>query len=105
MIKVNIKKKDSKITDITVEGHANYNELGKDIVCSAVSSIVITTINGILRLDSDSINYFDKDGYVEIKNVNNNDITNILLDNMVELFIELEKQYPKNIKIYEEVSL
>lgn len=103
MVKVNIKKKDERIISITVEGHADYGKFGKDIVCSAVSSIVITTINGILRLNG-SINYIDNDGYVEINNIEYNGVTEVLLINMIELLTELEKQYPKNIKLFEEVS-
>ena len=30
---------------IEIKGHALYDDYGKDIVCSAVSSIVTTTIN------------------------------------------------------------
>ena len=35
---------------ITISGHARYNEKGQDIVCSSVSSIVMTTINAINNL-------------------------------------------------------
>ena len=38
-----------KGSNISISGHALYNDFGKDIVCSAVSSIVITTVNGILE--------------------------------------------------------
>ena len=43
MIKVNIKN-----NEITVSGHANYDDYGKDIVCASVSSLVISTVNAIL---------------------------------------------------------
>ena len=52
MIKVLVKKDLIEIT-----GHSNYDIVGKDIVCSAVSSIVTTTINGIISIDSKAINY------------------------------------------------
>ena len=48
MIKVLVKKDKIEIT-----GHSDYDTIGKDIVCSAVSSIVITTVNGIHRLSED----------------------------------------------------
>ena len=42
-----------KENQIEIIGHSDYDNLGKDIVCSAVSSIVTTTINGIISIDSD----------------------------------------------------
>ena len=42
MIKIEVKKK-----NISIVGHANYDEYGKDIVCAAVSSVVITSIEAI----------------------------------------------------------
>jgi uncharacterized protein YsxB (DUF464 family) len=33
--------------NISAKGHANYAEHGKDIVCSAVSAIMQTTIMGL----------------------------------------------------------
>ena len=52
MIKVLVKKDVIEIT-----GHSDYDTIGKDIVCSAVSSIVTTTINGIISIDENAISY------------------------------------------------
>ena len=60
MIRVKIKKKGSYYEKISILGHAMYDEYGKDIVCSAVSSIVTTTVNGILSLDRESITYMER---------------------------------------------
>ena len=57
MITVNVIKENRKYKKITILGHAMYDDYGKDIVCSACSSIVITTINGILALDKGSLSY------------------------------------------------
>ena len=93
--------KDSK--NISIKGHALYDDYGKDIVCSAVSSIVITTINGIISINSDAINYcILKDGLViEIRSFD--DVTLKLIDNMLELLTKLSNDYPKNILIKEGV--
>ena len=48
MIKVKVEKDKAKYKKITITGHALYDDYGKDIVCASVSSIVITTVNGIL---------------------------------------------------------
>lgn len=84
---------------ITVSGHADYDEYGKDIVCSSVSSIVTTTVNAILMFEEKSIKYSVKEGFVEIKILEENDSTKKLLDNMLKMFEELESDYPKNIKV------
>lgn len=88
---------------IQVSGHAMYSDFGKDIVCSSVSSIVITTINGIISIDKNAISYeVIKDGLIlEIKSFDN--ITLKLIDNMMELLTKLSKDYPKNIQIKEGV--
>lgn len=93
MIKISIKEK-----QIIIKGHANYDELGKDIVCASVSSMVITTVNAILRIDSDAIKYSDDNG-VTIDIIKNDEITNKLINNLIDLLEELEKQYPKYIEI------
>lgn len=36
-------------------GHANYAERGKDIVCAAVSALVINTVNSIRTLSNDYV--------------------------------------------------
>ena len=84
---------------IEVSGHANYDEYGKDIVCASVSSIVITTINGIIDIDEDSIYYEDKDNKILIEIKKDNETVKKLINNMVFMLESLEKDYPKNIKI------
>ena len=92
------KSKDS----ISIKGHALYNNYGKDIVCAAVSSIVITTINGILGINENSIKVETTNG-IKIEIVKRDKVTLSLINNMNLLLEDLEKQYPKNIKIKEGV--
>lgn len=99
MIKINISKKDNLIKTISIKGHAEYDESGKDIVCSAVSSIVITTVNALIRYNQECINYVDADGYIKIEILKHDDIIDLLMNNMVNLLEELEEQYKKYIKI------
>ena len=98
MIKISIKKENDLIKEIIIKGHANYEDYGKDIVCAAVSSIATTTINDILTLDNNAINYISNEGNMIITN-NDNDIANKLLQVMINSFEELAKDYPKNIII------
>lgn len=103
MIKVILKRKSDLYESISISGHANFADFGKDIVCASVSSIVITSVNAIIRLDSDSISYDDSRGiYISI--LKHNKVTDTLIYNMVSLLKDLEKQYEKNIIISEEAS-
>ena len=83
---------------IKVDGHANFADYGRDIVCASVSSIIYTTINGILNINNKSIEVIDDKSLI-INIISNDDVTMKLIDNMITLLKELEKQYPKNIKI------
>lgn len=97
MVKIYVEESSKVITSITLKGHANYDTFGKDIVCASISSIVTTSINGILKLDKDAIFYQEDDGFITIKNIKKDKITNELLDNLVNLLENLKENYPKNI--------
>ena len=96
MIKISIKKENDFVKQVKIIGHAKYNDYGKDIVCASVSSIVITTVNAILKIDKDAINY--KENIFEMNIIKNDEIVNILVNNMISLLEELMHDYPKNIK-------
>ncbi len=102
MIKVNVLV-DKNIEEINIIGHANYDEYGKDIVCSAASSIVTTTVNAILIFDNSYISYQELPNKFIIKINEYNDIVSKLITNMLNLLKELENDYPKYIKIKEEI--
>ena len=93
MIKINIKK-----DAITITGHALYDDYGKDIVCAAVSSTVITTVNAILLIDEKSIKLTEKDG-VKIEILHHTEVVDKLILNMINLLTELQKDYKDNIDI------
>ncbi len=94
MIKVKINN-----NKIVISGHAMYDENGKDIVCSAVSSIVITSVNACLMFDKNSIKYKSNDGYMEIEILKDDYTTEIIIKNMINMLEDLSKDYKKNIKI------
>lgn len=99
MIKVSVSKKNDELDYITISGHAGYDEYGKDIICASVSTLVITCINNILTLDETAIEYVCDDDKTFIKVTKNNDISNKILNNMINSLIDLESEYPKNIKV------
>lgn len=98
MIKVRIESK-KKITGIQILGHADYDEYGRDIVCSSVSSIVTTTVNGIYEIDKDFLTVEEvKDGMM-ITIQKEDSICEKLIKNMLNLLSELGESYPENITV------
>ena len=101
MIKVILTKKDDNVNKVIINGHAGYDDFGKDIVCAAVSSTVITTINILLSLDNQSISYNDSRGLI-IEVLKNDMTTKKIINVLISNLYELVKAYPKNIQIKEE---
>ena len=84
---------------ISIKGHSGYDVIGKDIVCASVSSIVITSINAIIRIDEKAISYKQDEGFIEVNILKHSEIVDLLILNMKELLKELQIQYDKYIKI------
>ena len=99
MIKIKVSKKSNEITKIVITGHANYAEYGKDIVCAAVSATVLTTLNGIIAIDNSILEVENKQDKMIIDIKKENEVSKILIDNMINCLKELVIEYPKNIKI------
>ena len=99
MISVKVVKENKKYKKVTVLGHALYDDYGKDIVCSACSSIVTTTVNGILALNKGSLGYLVSKKGMNIDIKSDDQTTQILINNMVRLLKELEGNYPDNIEV------
>ena len=86
---------------IEIHGHSGYDVIGKDIVCSAVSSIVTTTVNGILSINNDALKYSYKNDVMTIEIIKRDNVCDKLINNMIELLTSLAKDYPKNIIVKE----
>ena len=99
MIRVNIHKENGYFKKVTIQGHALYDDYGKDIVCSACSSIVTTTVNGILALKKGSLDYLVSKKGMSINIKNNDETTQILINNIVSLLKELSGNYPDNVEV------
>lgn len=102
MIKIKIKYDGTFIKYFKVLGHANYDDYGKDIVCASVSSIVICSVNMALKLDNKAVKTTSKEGFLEANILKQEDAINKVFINMIDMLKELETDYGKNIKIYED---
>ena len=93
---INIVLKNNEIRFI---GHAMYDDYGKDIVCSACSSIITTTVNGILSIDNNNISYMVSKKGMTIDVKSDDRTTQLLIKNMIKLLKELSGNYPNNIEV------
>lgn len=86
MIRVSIyKNAEDLITGFQLSGHALFANHGSDIVCAAVSVLVINTINSIESFTSDQfrVEQDEKNGFMEfhvVSPISSN--TNLLLDSL-----------------------
>ena len=90
---------DGNITKIEIEGHANYDVFGKDIICAAASTLLITCVNCIEELNANGFIYNDNKDKVSISIEGTNIEAFKILKVMIEMFKDLEQDYPKNISV------
>ena len=84
---------------LTIEGHAHYDEPGKDIVCAAVSVLVQNLIQSIEELTADKIGYVMSPGTVDIKHGNLSERAQLLVDSFFVGVNMVADEYPDNVKI------
>ena len=94
MIKIEVQK-----DNISIHGHAMYDDYGKDIVCAAVSSVITTSVESIASFDEKAIDVENNKDNLIIVIKKHDMITDKLINTMINLLKELESKYPKNIKI------
>lgn len=109
MIKVSIyKNANNLVTGFKLSGHADYSEYGSDVVCAAVSALVINTINSIEEFTSDkfSLDQNENKGFIEFHVVCEMSVnTNLLLSSLILGLKGIEEQYTeKYIKLTQEKS-
>ena len=77
------------------EGHAEYANPGQDIVCAAVSALIITTVNSLDAFTEEKIEVGEDDGYVSIhfKTNPNTERGKLLMDSLILGLTEIEHSY------------
>lgn len=85
---------------ITVDGHAGYEEPGKDIVCAAVSVLAQNRIESIKDLTNDSIEYRVVPGHIEINYKNLSDNGKMLIDSFFIGICKISDSYGTEYVLY-----
>ncbi len=93
MIRVVFEKK-----KIIVDGHANFDEYGKDIVCAGVS-VLAQYVAYLLAFYG--AKFKKKEGNLTIYDIPENEHSKIIIETLKEALKDIEKKYPKHLKVTE----
>ena len=66
MVNITVFKKHGDYAGFESSGHAGYGEEGNDIVCAAVSALLINTVNSIETFTEDDFSGEEGDGYLSL---------------------------------------
>ena len=100
MIHINANRKDGKIVYLSIQGHVNSAEEGKDIVCAAVSAISVGGINALQNPDNFNLKVEKGDVEVSVKGAANEHDFQVL-DTMLIQLKSVEETSSKYIKVVE----
>lgn len=95
--------------NMCLNGHAEYAEAGKDIVCAAVSVLISELLLAIDKAEENNeihdCKSIIKSGYALIAfSYDSNTIVKYVAELIVECLSLIEKEYPKNIQIKKEAG-
>ncbi|HFE9852461.1 ribosomal-processing cysteine protease Prp [Enterococcus sp. DIV1420a] len=93
MIKATFKKKNHELYWFKVEGHAEFADIGQDIVCAGVSSLYITIVNELKKLGRT----FQREGGFFILDASIKELLCLRL--LYDGLSAIAKEYPQNVKV------
>ena len=94
MITVSVRK-----NEIEISGHANYAEVGKDIVCAGVTALTQTLIRSIENLTSDKIEYEISPGRADIHFRNLSEEGKLLVDSFFIGVCQIADEFPEHVRV------
>ena len=100
MIKIEATRKDGKIVNLTVKGHANSAPKGEDLVCAAVSSVLVGGCNALNQPNCFAIKLSEADASIsELSIANKHDYE--VLETMMIQFKTIEESNKKFLQVIE----
>jgi uncharacterized protein YsxB (DUF464 family) len=100
MIAVDVYRSGDEITRFDVQGHAGFADLGQDIVCSAVSVLVINAVNSCEVLLSSPLEVKQASGRL-LARITEPELTEVqlLLRSMVFGIEQIATSYPEHVRL------
>jgi len=96
VIEITFYTQDQKITGFESKGHANYAPEGQDIVCSAVSAVLIGLLSELERYGKPE--YTIKAGNISAKTIPNKE-TQVLMEYAANTLNGVQIVYPDYVKV------
>lgn len=85
-----------------ISGHAEYGNYGEDIVCSGITTATFTTLNlldKLLKQEDYTLIQNEDTGLIDFKLNKTDDLSLLIIQNLLDILINIEEQYPQNLKI------
>jgi uncharacterized protein YsxB (DUF464 family) len=102
MITVEVIWNKDEVTSIFISGHSGYDELGKDIVCSSVSTAAFVSVGLLEKFKCDfKFDTNESKPKMKLEIIKTSEITNNILNNLVETFEGIVIDYSPYLKIKE----
>lgn len=101
MIDVVVKKQQERILSITVKGHAQSDEYGRDLVCAGVSTACTGVANQLVKIGFlENFGSLElKEGYFKICVTQLNEEAQVILETLETILETVEDNYNQYIKI------
>lgn len=90
---------DARKDGITVAGHAEYAEAGKDIVCAGMTALTQTLIRSLEGLTSDEIEYEISPGWADMHYRNLSEAGKLLVDSFFIGICMIADEFPDHVRI------
>jgi len=95
MIHVTFSRANDGSVCLEVMGHSGFAVKGKDIVCAAVSTVIQHTARILSKRKQC---YCEKsDGFLKMIVLHEDDLSKLLLDELLESLRDIQAQFPKNL--------
>ena len=100
MVSISCVKSKRGYEEFTFKGHAGFDRVGRDVVCSAVSILFINTFNSIEKFTGDKLSTLQEKDFIKVTFPDPlSDKSKLLLDSMMLGLVEVSKNYGGNISL------
>ena len=99
MIRVRFKTVNGLIHGYQINGHADVDDIGQDIVCAAVSSAALMTVNTITEIIGTHALIVTRSGFMYVRITDRVDACQDILNGFRLHLQALEEQYPTRVHL------
>lgn len=106
MITVRVVRREGQVTAFDIEGHSEYAEKGRDIVCAAVSALCQGAVMGLERVVGLTPLTSVRDGWLRLERLSTRPYAvdqrlqaGAVLETMVVALKDIAREYPSNLTV------